>query len=190
LLLLVSAAFGQVDTGTIQGTVNDPTGRAVPGAQVAITTSVELEATTPLLQTQDASVGQVFTTPEIDELPLNGRNYIFLAQLTTGTTTPVAGEMVQYGGIYACSHFITSAMHTVIGLAGFYLDFSTHKSFHMQKEGHELQFRWEAFNAPNHPAWGLRTRIFPVLSSVRSPRRMEVCGKCSSRPSTFSDSRG
>jgi hypothetical protein len=33
-------------------------------------------------------------------------------------------------------------------------DFSTHKDFRMPWEGHTLQFRWEAFNFPNHPNWG------------------------------------
>jgi hypothetical protein len=42
-----------------------------------------------------------------------------------------------------------------MGPAGFYWDFSTHKAFRMPKEGHEVQFRWEAFNVLNHPAWGL-----------------------------------
>jgi hypothetical protein len=32
-LLLSGAASSQVDTGTIQGTVNDPSGRPVPGAR-------------------------------------------------------------------------------------------------------------------------------------------------------------
>jgi Carboxypeptidase regulatory-like domain len=40
----------------------------------------------PVLQTQDASVGQVIDRRTIDALPLNGRNYIFLAQLSAGVT--------------------------------------------------------------------------------------------------------
>jgi len=39
-----------------------------------------------VLQTQDASVGQVIRERTIDALPLNGRNYIFLAQLSAGVT--------------------------------------------------------------------------------------------------------
>src|SRR5256885_13762270 len=36
LLLFMSIAFAQLDTGTISGTVSDQTGAAVPGASVAI----------------------------------------------------------------------------------------------------------------------------------------------------------
>ena len=39
LLLFVSPAFAQLDTGTISGTVADQTGAAVPGASVAGTTN-------------------------------------------------------------------------------------------------------------------------------------------------------
>jgi hypothetical protein len=173
-LLLSGAASSQVDTGTIQGTVNDPSGRPVPGARVAIdsqdtgltlttqtgsegsyiftplhagrysvsvtmsgfgkeikngitldvqqsavvdftlapgqvSTSVEVEAITPLLQTQDASVGQVFTTHEIDTLPLNGRNYTLLAQLTAGTTTPVA----ETRGLTASGSFVANGVPSI-----------------------------------------------------------------------------
>ncbi len=38
------------------------------------------------LQTQDASVGQVIQAKTINNLPLNGRNFTFLAQLSAGVT--------------------------------------------------------------------------------------------------------
>ena len=38
----------------------------------------------PLLQTEDASTGQVISRRELDNTPLNGRNYVYIAQLTAG----------------------------------------------------------------------------------------------------------
>jgi hypothetical protein len=51
--------------------------------------SVDVTTSAPLLQTQDASVGQVFESHVINALPLNGRNFTFLAQLQAGVTTSV-----------------------------------------------------------------------------------------------------
>jgi hypothetical protein len=45
--------------------------------------------------------------------------------------------------------------NTAIGPGLFTLDFSAHKEFRMPySERHTLQFRFEAFNILNHPAWG------------------------------------
>ena len=55
----------------------------VPGS---ISESVEVTAAVPLLQTQDASVGMLASRTQINDLPLNGRNYTFLAQLGPGVT--------------------------------------------------------------------------------------------------------
>jgi hypothetical protein len=46
---------------------------------------------TPELQTEDASTGQVFSTQVINDTPLDGRNYVFIAQLTTGVAAPNQG---------------------------------------------------------------------------------------------------
>ncbi len=51
-----------------------------------VTQTVEVNAAPPALQTQNASVGQVVTSHQINNLPLNGRNYTFLAQLSSGVT--------------------------------------------------------------------------------------------------------
>ena len=50
------------------------------------TETVVVDAAPPLLQTLDASVGQVVEEKAINDLPLNGRNYTFLAQLSAGVT--------------------------------------------------------------------------------------------------------
>jgi hypothetical protein len=49
-----------------------------------VTETVEVTAVQPLLQTQNGSVGQVVASKQINDLPLNGRNSTFLAQLASG----------------------------------------------------------------------------------------------------------
>jgi len=55
-----------------------------------VTTTIEVTATAPVLQSQDASVGQVVDERSVNDLPLNGRNFTFLAQLAAGVNTPQA----------------------------------------------------------------------------------------------------
>jgi Carboxypeptidase regulatory-like domain len=55
-----------------------------------VTQTVEVTAAPPLLQTQSAAVGQVVTSRSVNNLPLNGRNFTFLAQLSAGVNTPQA----------------------------------------------------------------------------------------------------
>src|SRR5437763_8418612 len=156
VVLLFSATLNaQVDTGSITGTVKDPSGAVIGGAKVTLTnegtgaslstttgpdgtykfapvrigsykldataegfqtitqthavvnistnivvdfalktgsttTTVEVTAAAPVLQTQDASVGQVVDSRSINNLPLNGRNFTFLAQLAEGVNSPQA----------------------------------------------------------------------------------------------------
>jgi hypothetical protein len=56
----------------------------------AATQTVEVTAAPPQLQTEDASVGQVVNEQSVNNLPLNGRNFTFLAQLAAGVNTPQA----------------------------------------------------------------------------------------------------
>src|SRR5579871_4551656 len=162
--LLIFAAFAfvgfkplqaQVDTGSITGTVTDPSGAVVNGAKVTLTNegtgtvlsmnakadgvydfspvrigtyrlevaapgfkteakthvvvdvsarvlvdfkllpgavseTIEVTSEAPVLQSQDASVGQVVDQRNVNNLPLNGRNFTFLAQLAAGVNTPQA----------------------------------------------------------------------------------------------------
>lgn len=155
LLIQGGSLFGQVDEGSVTGTVLDPTGAVVPNAHVtlrnkdvgltfetntstggdyifspvrignysitvtapgfatttqenvtvavsqrvsvnvqlkpgATTQTVEVTGVPPMMQTQDASVGQVVSEKTINNLPLNGRNFTFLAQLGAGVNTPQA----------------------------------------------------------------------------------------------------
>jgi hypothetical protein len=55
-----------------------------------VTQTVEVTAAPPPLQTQNASVGQVISSRDVNDLPLNGRNFTFLAQVSAGVNTPEA----------------------------------------------------------------------------------------------------
>lgn len=52
----------------------------------SVSQSVEVSSSEPILQTLNGSVGQVVEEKQINDLPLNGRNYFFLAQLAPGVT--------------------------------------------------------------------------------------------------------
>jgi len=55
-----------------------------------VTESVTVTAKIPLLQSQEGSIGQVLDTESINDTPLNGRNWVYMAQLTAGAD-PVFG---------------------------------------------------------------------------------------------------
>jgi hypothetical protein len=151
LLLGSGAAFAQITTGEILGTVKDPSGAVIPGAKVIlhneqtgltlttttngsglyyftpiaigrydvtvskmgftkvthtniavqlqasvvvnftatpgkVTTLVQVSAAPPQLQTTNESTGGVVNSTEVNNLPLETRNYTFLAQLMQGVT--------------------------------------------------------------------------------------------------------
>jgi hypothetical protein len=56
----------------------------------AATETVTITGAPPQLQTTEASVGQVIDSTTLNNLPLNGRNFTFLAQLSAGVNTPQA----------------------------------------------------------------------------------------------------
>lgn len=53
-----------------------------------VSQTVTVSTAPPLLQTQEGSVGQVLSTRDINDTPLNGRNWVYIAQLTAGVAPP------------------------------------------------------------------------------------------------------
>jgi len=53
----------------------------------SVTATVEVNATEVAVETSTPALGQVITSEQVAELPLNGRNFVQLATLTPGTTT-------------------------------------------------------------------------------------------------------
>ena len=154
MFVLTSVSLhAQADTGSIQGTIKDPSGAVIPNAKVTLTNegtnlaltvtaggdggyifsavkigiysvsaeiqgfakaiqphitlniqqqlvvdltlkpgmvtqTIEVTGAPPALQTQNASLGQVVNARNVNDLPLNGRNFTFLAQLAAGVNTP------------------------------------------------------------------------------------------------------
>jgi hypothetical protein len=151
IIFVASVAHGQIDTGSISGTVRDQSGAVVQNVVINVTnpssgssvttrtnrdglynavdlkagtydvsvstpgfetitksgidvrlqdrlaidfdlklgqasTSVQVQASAPLLETETSSLGHVVESKEIEGLPLNGRNYIQLSVLGSGTS--------------------------------------------------------------------------------------------------------
>ncbi len=57
----------------------------------AVTETIDVTAAAPLLETAQATQGQVIDNARMVDMPLNGRNYIQLALLSAGTIEPLGG---------------------------------------------------------------------------------------------------
>jgi len=79
--------------------------------------------------------------------------------------------------------FGNAGRNSILGPAGFSLDSNVQKNFRMPWEGHELQFRWEAYNLLNHPVWGFPNTNFSspafgtISSTTGSMRQMQFALK-------------
>jgi len=69
-----------------------------------VTQTVEVTGAPPLLETQTSSVGQTVGQQAVNDLPLNGRNYTFLAQLVAGTSqTQPTGRGLEFSGSFSAN---------------------------------------------------------------------------------------
>ncbi|HXW92914.1 MAG TPA: carboxypeptidase regulatory-like domain-containing protein [Terriglobales bacterium] len=57
----------------------------------SVSETVQVTGQASVLQTEEASVGQVFDSKAIDDAPLNGRNYVYMIQLTNGAVSSQYG---------------------------------------------------------------------------------------------------
>jgi hypothetical protein len=73
-------------TVNIQDKLNIDISLKPGGAQETVTVT----SAAPILQNESATVGQVVTTQTINDTPLNGRNWVYIAQLTAGVAPGLA----------------------------------------------------------------------------------------------------
>lgn len=81
-----ASGFGTVEQKGIRLQVDEHRELNFNLKPAAVTTSVEVNATEVAVETSNPSLGQVITSEEVAQLPLNGRNFVQLATLTPGTT--------------------------------------------------------------------------------------------------------
>src|SRR5579871_2216905 len=72
-----------------------------------VTQSVEVQATAPLLQTENASLSQVVNSRSVEELPVNGRNIMNLTALAPGVVPQgtTSGDAVTGKNIFAAGNY-------------------------------------------------------------------------------------
>jgi hypothetical protein len=69
----------------------------------AASETVQVTASAPLLESQSASLGQVVQTRVINDLPLNGRNYLQLAKLSAGVVEPQRDDNAAGSGSFSAN---------------------------------------------------------------------------------------
>jgi len=91
-----------------------------------VSQTVTVSDAPPLLQTQNASVGQVISTETINNTPLNGRNWVYIAQLAAGVAPPFGntrgsgtGDFVANGQRAEQNNFILDGVDNNTNLVDF-----------------------------------------------------------------------
>ena len=72
-----------------------------------VSQSVEVQATSPLLQTENASLSQVVNTRSVEELPVNGRNIMNLTEVVPGVVPQgtTSGDAITGKNIFAAGNY-------------------------------------------------------------------------------------
>jgi hypothetical protein len=81
-----SAGFGPVEQRDVRLQVDEHRELDFTLTPASVTSTVEVSATEVAVQSSNPSLGQVITSEQVAQLPLNGRNFVQLASLTPGTT--------------------------------------------------------------------------------------------------------
>jgi hypothetical protein len=92
----------------------------------SVSQTVTVSSAPPLLQTEQSSIGQVISTDTINNTPLNGRNWVYIAQLTAGVAPPFGntrgsgtGDFVANGQNAEQNNFILDGVDNNTNLVDF-----------------------------------------------------------------------
>ncbi len=125
----------------------------------AITETVEVTGGTPLLNTEDATVGTVIDHQRIVDLPLNGRNFLQLMALSTNVTANFANggqSSARLGGDRSAQQFSISGV-AAIGMR-----------YPRRNEQHRRQFQQLSVLALDRRVAGVQSTDGRLLSRVRA----------------------
>src|SRR6202030_2603022 len=90
--------FQPVETKDVKLQVNEQRELDFVLAPSSVSTSVEVSATEVAVETTNPSLGQVITSQEVADLPLNGRDFVQLATLAPGVTAETNPNSFFNGG--------------------------------------------------------------------------------------------
>jgi Carboxypeptidase regulatory-like domain/TonB-dependent Receptor Plug Domain len=98
----------------------------IPLKPGAVSDTVTVTEAPPLLETQTSSVAQVISSATINSTPLNGRNFVYIAQLTAGVAPPFGntrgsgtGDFVANGQRAEQNNFILDGVDNNTNLVDF-----------------------------------------------------------------------
>jgi hypothetical protein len=77
----------------------------IPLAPGGVKQQITVTAAAPLLQAENAAVGQTIDSQTVNDLPLNGRDWTSLAQLSAGTSTAPVGNPSSTSGTTDSAYF-------------------------------------------------------------------------------------
>lgn len=97
----VAPGFSMTMQENVHVDVQSRTNVSLALAPGSVSDSVTVTTAPPLLQTGESSVGQVMTAHTIDNIPLNSRNWVYVAQLAAGVSPGVGGRAMGTGDFAA-----------------------------------------------------------------------------------------
>jgi len=161
----------------------DQTAKVNVALKISTSTTTEVRETVhPILNTSDATFGNTLSTTEIENIPLNGRNFSSALPCVPNTLNPTGADngVCAYG---VAGQFAFGSAHNSTERAPGYrqVDTSLFKDFHVWRE-QVVGFRADFSTLSILPVTETRTITSPTAASARSlayvPRRDRYSSAC------------